>query len=649
MSSHMIIFQPSGKRGHIKEGKTLKEAANELGVAIEGICGGKGVCGKCKVEILDGFFEKHSITSSMNHLSSIESAEKAFLSADEIKKGRRLSCLARIHGSILAFVPEEARGGGQIIRKAAQDIPIIVDPAITKHYIELTPPSLHNPLGDWERLLSGLKETIEVKNLKIDHSILKQLSPILRDADWKVTVSLWQNKEIKRIEAGLNENAYGMAIDIGTTTVAGYLTDLKTGRVVALDSIMNPQVAYGEDVMSRISYAMSRDDGLDKLNHAIIDGLNQLIERATSKVDLSPNDLLEITVVGNTLMHHLFLGIPPSHLGSSPFPPTIHEAQDIRARDLGLNLHEATNVHVLAIEAGFVGADNVGVLLATEPQEQDEISLIIDIGTNGELVLGNRELGLVSTSCATGPAFEGAHIKHGMRAAPGAIEHIQIEPNTYEVQYKIIGNDKWQTSQDTPGVRGICGSGIIDGIAELFKVGVIKKNGTFNRDLDCPRFIWNEGENFPDFVVAWTPETSIEQNVTITLSDVRAVQLAKSALYAGAKLLMNELKVDTLDRVVLAGAFGSYIDKAASMLIGMFPSCSLDKVVSVGNAAGDGARIALVNHKLREKANKLAQQVKYLELTVEKEFEKEFIAAMYFPHMNDPFPHIQDILDKIPQ
>ena len=236
-----------------------------------------------------------------------------------------------------------------------------------------------------------------------------------------------------------------------------------------------------------------------------------------------------------------------------------------------------------------------------------------------------------------------------MRAATGEIEHIQIEPNTYEVQYKIIGNDKWQTSQDTPGVRGICGSGIIDGIAELFKVGVIKKNGTFNRDLDCPRFIWNEGENFPDFVVAWTPETSIEQNVTITLSDVRAVQLAKSALYAGAKLLMNELKVDTLDRVVLAGAFGSYIDKAASMLIGMFPSCSLDKVVSVGNAAGDGARIALVNHKLREKANKLAQQVKYLELTVEKEFEKEFIAAMYFPHMNDPFPHIQDILDKIPQ
>ncbi|MFQ6126647.1 MAG: ASKHA domain-containing protein [Candidatus Heimdallarchaeota archaeon] len=645
---HLVIFQPSGKRGLIKENKTLKEAAEELGVEIEGICGGKGVCGKCKVEIQEGFFEKYSITSQMGHLSPLESAEKERLSSTELKQNRRLSCLARVRGPILVFVPEEARGGGQIIRKAAQEIPIVIDPVIRKYYLELSQPTLQDSLGDWERLCSGLKKNHCIGNLQIDQPILKELSQILRAADWKVTVTVWNDKEIIRLEPNLNDAKYGMAVDIGTTTVVGYLTDLKTGRVVAVEAMMNPQVAFGEDVMSRITYAMSQEDGLEKLNQAIINGLNQLIKKATDRIGLSIEDLLEMTVVGNTLMHHLFLGIHPSHLGLSPFPPTLHEAIDVRARDLGLVLHPSTNVHVLPIEAGFVGADNVGVLLATEPQNQDEISLVIDIGTNGELVLGNRELGLVSASCATGPAFEGAHIKYGMRAALGAIEHIQIEPDTYEVRYKVIGKNGWQTKGDTPGARGICGSGVIDGIAELFKVGIIAKNGRLNRELDCPRFMWSEGENFPEFVVAWKEETSIERNITITLSDVRAVQLAKAALYAGAKLLMKNLGVEALDKVVLAGAFGSYIDKVASMTIGMFPSCALDKVISVGNAAGDGARIALVNKKMREKANLLAQQVKYIELTVEKDFEKEFMNAMYFPHMRDQFPPLHAILNKIP-
>lgn len=645
---HLVIFQPSGKRGLIGENKSLKEAADELGVEIEGICGGKGVCGKCKVEIQEGFFEKYSITSRMDHLSPLESAEKEQLSSTELEQNRRLSCLARVQGPVLVFVPEEARGGGQIIRKAAQDIPIIVDPMIKKYYLELPQPTLQNPLGDWERLCSDLKKNHGIENLRIDHPILKELSQILRAADWKVTVSVWNDREIIRINPNLNDAKYGIAVDIGTTTVVGYLTDLKTGRVVAVEAMMNPQVAFGEDVMSRISYAMSREDGLEKLNNAIIDGLNQLIKKATDQVELSIEDLLEITVVGNTLMHHLFLGIHPRHLGLSPFPPTLHEAIDVRARDLGLELHPTTNVHVLPIEAGFVGADNIGVLLATEPQDQEEISLVIDIGTNGELVLGNRELGLVSASCATGPAFEGAHIKHGMRAALGTIEHIQIESETYDVRYKVIGKDRWQSKGDTPGARGICGSGIIDGIAELFKVGIIAKNGRLNKELDCSRYVWKEEENFPEFVVAWKEETSIGRDITITLSDVRAVQLAKGALYAGAKMLMKNLGVEALDKVVLAGAFGSYIDKVASMTIGMFPSCALDKVISVGNAAGDGARIALVNKKMREKANLLAQQVKYIELTVEKDFEKEFMYAMYFPHMKDPFPHLRAILEKIP-
>jgi len=646
--THLVIFQPSGKRGFIEDGTSIKEAADTLGVEIEGICGGKGVCGKCKVEIQEGFFEKYSITSNMDHLSSLESAERELLSSEELQQGRRLSCLARIQGPVLVFVPEEARGGGQIVRKAAQDIPIIISPTIKKYYIELTPPTLHDPLGDWERILMDLESSYKIKNLQIDYLVLKDLSQILRAADWKNTLSVWNDHEVIRVEPGLNDTTYGIAVDIGTTTVVGYLTDLKNGEVVAIESMMNPQVAYGEDVMSRITYAMQREDGLEKLNKSIIDGINQLIKRVVAQVDLTPEDVLEMTVVGNTLMHHLFLGIYPRHLGLSPFPPTLHASKDVRARDLGLALHAATNVHVLPIEAGFVGADNVGVLLATEPQEQDEVSLIIDIGTNGELVLGNRDLGLVSASCATGPAFEGAHIKHGMRAAPGAIEHIKIEPDTYDARYQVIGKDGWLTKGAQAGARGVCGSAIIDGIAELFKVGIIKKNGSLNRDLDCPRYLWMEGENFPEFVVAWKEETSIGRPITISLSDVRAVQLAKGALYAGAKLLMNELGVGAIDRVVLAGAFGSYIDKVASMLIGMFPSCDLDKVVSVGNAAGDGARIALVNKEMREKANHLARQVKYLELTTDKAFEKEFVTAMYFPHMKDQFPHLQEILDEIP-
>lgn len=642
---HKVIFQPSGSRGNVNDGKTIREAAQELGVDIESICGSKLTCGKCKVQIHEGFFEKFGIESSMEHLSSITDDEKKHLKKDEIKSGHRLSCNAAIHGDLLVFVPEESRGGGQIVRKAAADIDVEINPSIKRYYLELVKPTLDDPEGDLERLLAGLRSTHKLDNLAIDYTALKTLPDVLREGDWKATVAVWQDREIIKIEPGYNEGRVGIAVDIGTTTVVGYLTDLETGKVIAIDSMMNPQVPYGEDVMARITYAMTHDNGLAKMHGAIIDGLNKIIRNVTEEAGLTPEDVLDLVVVGNTCMHHIFLNIDPKPVGLSPFPPATHKSIDLKARDLGLDAATGAYVHTLPIEAGFVGADNMGVVVAVEPEKKDELLLIIDIGTNGEIVLGNKKK-LLSTSCATGPAFEGAQIKHGMRAAPGAIERVRIDPMNYEVKYKVIGKEDWHTELEKVDARGICGSAIIEAVAEMFKAGVIKKNGTFNMDLKTKRIRKGE-DGSPEFVLAWKKETAIGKDITVTLGDIRAMQLAKGALYTGCKILMNRFGVEEVDKVLLAGAFGSYIDKEASMVIGMFPDCDLEKVKAIGNAAGDGARIALLNRRKREEANVTARKIKYLELTVEPDFQTEFMRAMHFPHMKDKFPHIADVLDKI--
>ena len=527
-----------------------------------------------------------------------------------------------------------------------------------------------DPTGDLERLLAELKSTHKLEGLTIDYFVLRELPNILRKGDWKVTATVYKNKEIIRVQPGLVEDSYGLAIDVGTTTVVGYLTNLRNGEVLATDSMMNPQVMYGEDVMSRITYAMTNPDGLEKMNAAIIEGLNKIIRSTTLGTNLesrparrkltgeivanearngvAPEDILELTLVGNTCMHHLFANINPEYVGLSPFPPALHQSYDVKARDIGLKANKAAYVHILPIEAGFVGADNMGVVLATDIYTRDDLILAMDIGTNGEILLGNRKK-VLSTSCATGPAFEGAHIKFGMRAAPGAIERMRIDPETYEVVYKVIGMADWHTQLMEVNARGICGSGIIEAVAEMFKAGIIKKNGNFNTNLigKTPRM--RMGEDGPEFVLAWKKETSIGKDITMTAHDVRAFQLAKGALYTGCKILMKHLGVTEVDRVILAGAFGSYIDKEASMVVGMYPDCDLSRVESVGNAAGDGARIALVNAKKREEANQVARRIHYVELTLDPNFQEEFMYAMHFPHMKDKFPHIQHILDKIPR
>ena len=1138
---YLVIFQPSGCRGYIEKGKTLKEASVALGVDIEGVCGEKAICGTCKVRIEEGNFEKYGITSTRENLSPMGPTERKFFNLRQEEEGYRLACQTKIMGDVVIFVPEESRMGKQVVRKAATDRPIEVKPVVRKYYVELKKATLDDTLGDWERLSNELRRKYDLSNLTIDYQVLMELQTAVRDGDWKVTVSVWQEKEVIKVEPGLVEKAYGLAVDVGTSTVAGYLCDLTDGSVITTGSMMNPQVVYGEDVMSRISFTMTNPKGLEILNGAIIDGLNGIAEEVAAAAGIKRQDIVDMSIVGNTCMHHIFLNTDPKYIGRSPFPPALHHSIDIKARDWGLkiepeveisgkgtyppcqvkcpaavngqdflyliaqgkykeslelvrmaipfagvlgricthpcekecergevdeplslrslhrfvadvelregrekakpiektkeervaiigsgpgglacayelvkngypvtvfeaapksggmmrygipeyrlpkhvlddeinyieelgveiktntpveNLEDIFNqgykaifmstgawtsqtlnipdedakgviyaleflkqvnsgetvalgekvavigagsvaidaarlslrlgakevnliclestdltckdrmpaqdmeieqaqeegviihpslgvakiltdeekvtgletvscvsvidsegrfapefsegpapmiqadtvivaigqkpdekgfaeldktplgtlkvdettletsiqgvfaggdvvsgpadvisavaagkqaaisielylagmdlkesrpaplqrieevpkegvekearqvipvlepakrktlaevelgyedqtamresqrclhcgvfaqkevsesaqtrgvgirispgayVHVLPIEAGFVGADNIGVLIAEEPYKQDSVELIIDIGTNGEIILGNRKR-LISASCATGPAFEGAELKFGMRAAPGAIEKVEINPETKDVRFKVIDEDKWNTEMapEEVGAKGLCGSGIIDAIPQLFLAGIIDKTGRFILDESNPRLRKVEGQF--EYVIAWAKETSIGQDVVVCQDDIRAIQLGKGAMYAGSKILMQTLGVEAVDKVILAGAFGSYIDKESAAVLGMFPDCEADKVYSVGNAAGDGARMALLNIDKRKEADEFARKVEYIELTVSPEFEKTFARSMWIPHMKDKFPHLSHIL-----
>src|SRR5512144_554384 len=648
--NHKVIFQPSGRRGEVEEGKTILEAAQSLGVDIEALCGNKKVCGKCKVRIEEGYVEKDNIDSGMAPtLPAVPAPDEMQHIKPQDGPGIRLACQCEIRGDVKVFVPERSRAGKQVVRKAAKELTIKLDPAVKKYNVDLVPPTLHDmTTGDWERVLKFLEADYGLKGLTFDYLVLKNLQDVLRKGGWKATMTVWMDKEIIKAEPGFVEESYGLAVDIGTTTCVGYLTDLNTGRVVNTESMMNPQVPYGEDVMSRITYAMSNPNGLETMQKAIIAVLNEIIARVVSEIikdGPDPSHVIDdLTIVFNTALHHIFLGLNPEYIGRSPFIPAVQSSLDLKARDLGLKINPAAYIHVLPIEAGFVGADNVGVLIAEEPYNQDENVLIIDIGTNGELLMGNRNK-VCSTSCATGPAFEGAQIKFGMRAAPGAIETVEIDPATKEPRYKVIGKADWHTHIEKVNAKGLCGSAIIQVVAEMFRAGIVDKSGRFVMDLGTPR-VRKDADGKPEYGLAWASETSIGQDITVTQGDVRALQLAKGALYTGAKLMMKKLGITTLDRVILAGAFGSHIDREASMTLGMFPDCSIDKVYAVGNAAGDGSRMALLNRGKRKEANERARWVEFVEIATDPLFEKEFMQAMHIPHMKDKFPNLKELLQK---
>ncbi len=673
----MVIFQPSGRRGEVPKGITVIEASRLLGADIEALCGEKKVCGKCVVRIEEGHFEKYGIQSSMSHVSPWQEEEEKFVNPERREKGFRLGCVATVEDDILVFVPEESRAGKQVVSKAARDIFIEHNPAIKLYYVKVDPPSFEEPTGDFERICRGIERDYGLNNLTIDIFALRQLPDALRDGKWAVTVSVWNDREVIRVRPGKQERTYGLAIDVGTTTVAAYFCDLTNMDVVDTVSMMNPQCKYGEDVMARITYHMTTPDGLQRMSDDIIEGTNELIDKAIANtfppkkkikkkkgeegpdeyvevpeegktyLRLTREDIEDITIGFNTAMHHIFLSLNPEHVGMAPFPPVIHHSLDIKARDLGIKINPSSYMFVLPIEAGFVGADNVGVLIAEEPYKHEENVLIIDIGTNGELVLGNRHK-LISSSCATGPALEGAQLAFGMRAAPGAMERIEIDPETKEVDYKVIGRDAWRKFSEPKEMKakGICGSGILDLLAELYRAGIVAKSGVFNKKAleGHERFRVNPDTKQPEFVLAWAEESSIDKDIVVTQKDIRQIQLAKGALYAGCKLMVKRMGLEKVDKVKIAGAFGTHVDRTKALVMGLFPDCEIEMIEGVGNAAGDGCRAALLNVKKRVEANWCSRNVEYIELTVESSFQQEFMGAMQLPHMTDEFPHLKGIV-----
>jgi len=661
-NKHNIILQPSGSRGQVEEGMSVRSAARELGVEIESICAENATCGKCMVLIEEGRFEKYNIDSKKDNVSPVTNEEAAYFARrPKLLKDKgwevgqvRLSCQCKIRGDVLINVPEESRGNKQIVRKSATEREIEVKPSVRKYLVTMSPPTLERPIADWERLAKGLETSMGLVRgteeklprwyeLGIDYQCLRTLSSTLREAKWNVTVTVWQDKEVIEVQAGYVEDSYGAAVDIGSTTVALYLCNLRTGEMLAAESEMNPQIVYGEDVMSRIQYAIENPDGLEKLHKAIISTLNKLLKQAAKEAKIKSEEILEMVLVGNSTMHHILLNLHPKDLGLAPFVPTIHKSMDIKARELGLHINPSGNIHVLPTIASFVGADTSAMIVAEEPHKQDENWLLIDVGTNAELILGNRKR-LVCTSTPTGPALEGAHVEYGMRAAPGAMERIHIDENTLEPKYKVIGVTGWNTdhAEFKGQVKGICGSAIIDGVAELFRAGIVDSRGKFKKDLNSKRI--RQGESGWEYVIAWAEETSIGRDIPMTQQDVRQIQLAKAALFTASRTLLNRSGLESPDKIILAGGFGSYIDKEKAMLIGLIPDCELDRVYAVGNAAGDGARIALLNIEKRNEIDSVTRKVERFELPTDPEFQNQFMLATSFPHMSEPFPHIAHLI-----
>lgn len=647
-----VALMPAGRRGSVARGTNLLQAARALGVELESICGGRQTCGKCQIVVHEGHDQKHALSSSAASLSAVTDTERAYAAKNPLP-GRRLACACTVQADVLILVPPESQARKQIVAKAATERSINIVPAVRQVYVESIAPDMDDARGDWERLQVALAAQWGLTGLQLDVLVLPTLQPALRQGKECVTVTLWQEQQVLRVQPGYIEGAYGLAVDVGSTTVVAHLCNLRTGALLSTQSAMNPQVKYGEDLMSRVSYSMLDKQGLARMHSAIIRTLNQLAADAAVQAGIALHDICDMVLVANPVMHHIALNIDPVELGGAPFAVALNAALDLKARDLGLKLNPCAQLHVLPNIAGHVGADNVAAQLAEAPHRSDDLLLLIDVGTNAEIVLGNRQQ-VLACSSPTGPAFEGAQIAHGQRAAPGAIERVRIDPVTLQPSYKVCGSDTWvlpgsgQAVPQDARATGICGSGIIEAVAELFLAGVISKDGRFNSALAATQPRVHASGRQVEFVLADGADTSTGSNITVTQNDVRAIQLGKAALYAGVKLLMEHRGVTQVDRIVLAGAFGSYISPRHAMILGLIPDCDLQKVSAVGNAAGDGARIALLNRDARLEAAQIAHNVQHVQTAVAPRFQEEFIGAMALPHATDAFPHLAGMLPLEP-
>ena len=641
----LIVFTPSGRRGRFPLGTPVLQAARSLGVDIDSVCGGRGICGRCQVLHAEGEFAKHGIVSAPDHLSAFGAVEEKYAHLRDLAPGRRLSCSTQILGDVVIDVPETSQVHRQVVRKAVEAVDIELNAAVRLHYVEVAEPDMHLPASDQRRLLDALEREWGLGGLTCDLSVTQSLQTTLRKGGWAVTAAVYDEREVVAVWPGLKETVYGMAVDVGSTTIAAHLCDLSTGEVVASVGRMNPQIRFGEDLMSRVSYIMMNPGGEVDLTTTVREALNELAVQAAAEAGIGAEDILDVTLVGNPVMHHLLLGLNPVELGGAPFALATDQATEIKASEIGLKLHPGARAYALPCIAGHVGADTAGVILAERPDLGDTLTALVDVGTNAEIVLGNRDR-LLACSSPTGPAFEGAQICCGQRAAPGVIERVRIDPETLEPRFKVIGCDLWSDglgfadATAAIGVTGICGSGIIEVLAEMFLARIIKTDGTIDGAMAArsPR-VRPEGSTF-----AYDLHFGA-QNITIYQTDVRAIQLAKAALHAGIRLLMARMGVDAVERIRLAGAFGSHIDVKYATVLGMLPDCDLNQVSSAGNAAGTGARIALLDKRKRGEIEALVRRVEKIETAIEPNFQAQFVEAMAIPHRTAAYPHLSQVVN----
>jgi len=644
-----VAFMPSGRRGRFPVGTPLLDCARQLGVDIDSVCGGRGICGRCQVVVAEGEFAKHGINSVAEHVSPRGEPENRFDSRKGLAAERRLSCHALLWGDIVIDVPPDSQVHKQVVRKRAEVRDIKMDPAIRLHYCVVEEPDMHNPLGDFERLSLALADQWGLDDLEeIDIRVLRSLQEALRKSEWAVTVAVHRSTRITAVWPGLIDHAYGIAFDIGSTTIAAHLCDLASGEVVNSGGVMNPQIRFGEDLMSRVSYIMMNPGGEVDLTESVRTAINDLAHDVINEVNVRSDSVLNITVVGNPIMHHLVLGINPIELGGAPFALSTNSGMTLWATEVDIDsVNPDARVYFLPCIAGHVGSDTAGVILSEEPHLRDEMTLIVDVGTNAEIILGNRTK-LLAASSPTGPAFEGAQISCGQRAAPGAIERLRIDRETLEPRFKVIGSDLWSNEEGfveeiaTTGVTGVCGSGIIEALGEMFLSGILLSDGTIDGSMAAtsPR-IQATDRTFSYVLFEGKITLSVTQN------DVRAIQLAKAALFAGTALLMDKMDVDHVDRVVLAGAFGTHIDPKYAMVLGMIPDCGLDRVFSAGNAAGTGARIALLNQQSRDDIQQIVKSITKVETAVEPRFQEHFVKAMAIPHADAPYPQLESEMPEL--
>ena len=641
-----VVFTPSGKRGQFEAGTSVLEAARKLGVDLDSVCGGRAICGRCQVKPSFGAFAKFQITATAEGLNAQTPSEARYAEKRGLGDGRRLGCNLALLADAVIDVPAESQVHRQIVRKRAEARDIEIVPVVHLHYVEVRQPDMHDPSGDFRRLCESLREQWPdwgiAEDVRCDIAVLSYLQKALREGDWKVTVALRDDDQVVAVWAGFRERIYGLAVDIGSTTMSGHLCDLRTGEVLSSVGVMNPQIRFGEDLMSRVSYVMMNPGGEEEMTRVVREAVNHLAAQTTAEIGAGPDEILDLVFVGNPIMHHLMLGIDPIELGGAPFALAIDTAVEVWASELDLHLHTGARVYALPCIAGHVGADTAGVVLSESPHLQDEMTLLVDVGTNAEMVLGNRKR-LLACSSPTGPAFEGAQIMHGQRAAAGAIERVRIDRETLEPRFKVIGCELWSNEEGFDkataghGITGICGSGIIEAIAEMYLAGVVDSSGVIRGELAdrTPRVIADHR----------TFSYKLTEEVWVIQPDIRAIQLAKAALHAGAKLLMERMGVAEVDRVILAGAFGSHIDVTHAMVLGMIPDCDLSRVWSVGNAAGTGARIALLNKSARGEIERVVRRIEKVETAVEPRFQEHFVDAMAFPHKTDPYPNLARAVD----